>query len=140
MNEPAQIRDPNLLNPMFKAALDAWRLYASAYAAGYSIHYGETLRTQERQDWLWKEGRDNDHPKKTWTQTSVHQYGLACDIYLTDAQGNAVWDSLKYKQLYAVAPPSLFGLVHLGGIGDWVHLQYATAEDLAKTRAVSKAA
>jgi len=122
VTEPPQQRDLNLLKPNFRERLERWLTAARAAAAPLTIGIHETLRTPERQAWLWAQGRTRPGPKVTWTQHSKHQDGLAADFHLIK-NGAAVWDAPIYEALHRAVPPENFGLRTLPG--DLVHLELA---------------
>jgi hypothetical protein len=59
----------------------------------------EGLRTPERQAWLYAQGRSRPGPVVTWTTSSKHSQGLAADLKVTDAGGQA----RPYEALQRVA-------------------------------------
>lgn len=120
MTEPVQQRNLDLLNPAFRARFDAWLEAARAAAAPVEIGVHETLRSAERQAWLWASGRTRPGPIVTWTQHSKHQQGLAADWHLV-RDGRADWDAANYRELYSLVPPADFGLRTLEG--DLVHIE-----------------
>jgi hypothetical protein len=66
------VADPNLLEPVTRAAVEA--IIDDAAAHGISLMIFETYRSQERQALLFEQ-------KATQLRTvGVHHYGLACDI------------------------------------------------------------
>ena len=88
--EPLQIRDITRLEPALRIFIEALcARYAEAYP-GRTLKVLETLRTPERQEWLWQHGRGPNRElrkraKVTWTRVSRHQanaQGLAeaCDL------------------------------------------------------------
>lgn len=66
---------------------------------GYTIEVVETVRTQERQDALFAQGRTQPGPVVTWTRNSNHTAGLAADVTV-----NGGWtDRAGFEQLARVA-------------------------------------
>lgn len=55
-------------------------LSASAAASGHRLGIGETFRPQDRQDYLFQQGRSRPGPIVTWTLTSDHTNGRAIDF------------------------------------------------------------
>lgn len=122
MPEPAQQRSLDLLRPDFRKRLEAWLKVARVAAAPMTIGVHETLRSAERQAWLWEQGRSRPGQKVTWTRHSKHQDGVAADFHLIK-DGRAVWDAPVYEALHRAVPPENFGLRTLPG--DLVHLELA---------------
>ena len=60
-------------------------------AETYPILVIEGLRTQERQDQLYSQGRTRPGPIVTWTKTSKHTEGKAVDIVLLK-DGKIDWE------------------------------------------------
>lgn len=72
-----------------------------------------------------------NRPKRTWTLDSRHRWGLAADLAMIRREtGEAVWAQASWRWLYEVAPPGRYGLRHLGGVGDWVHVEFGCADAL----------
>lgn len=77
-------RDINLLNPLVKQNVQLFLDYCQKQ--GYKVGISETLRTKERQDYLYSLGRtDKSQPIRTNAKgsdmTSYHQWGLAFDFF-----------------------------------------------------------
>ena len=132
MSEPKRINDLNELRPDFKAAFLKWYNAANRYMAniGYAVGITETYRTQERQEWLYKQGRVQGFgtPGRpvTWTKDSNHGYRIAADFHIK--QGNvAKWDISLYQMLYENVPPEDYGLESLAPT-EWAHLQIKDAD------------
>jgi hypothetical protein len=128
----------------------AWIADANKFLAarGWSLQILETYRTAERQNELWRQGRNKNgavtDPKKivTYTTDSLHEYRLAFDwcparrdpktgkILEIPWQNPDLWDAV-----YAAVPPSKYGLEVLSW--ERPHLQiaggYATAKKLKIT-------
>jgi hypothetical protein len=75
------IRDPSALAPEFRARLDRV-LERMREEFGHSVEVLETLRSQERQDALYAQGRTRSGPVVTWTRNSAHLGGYAADVRL----------------------------------------------------------
>lgn len=73
-----EIREP--LTAMIKAAADE----------GVQLDVSETGRSQERQEYLFQQGRSRPGPQVTWTLNSDHAHGRAADLVSPTAQGY-VW-------------------------------------------------
>lgn len=127
MLEPKQERSLDLLRADFREKLDAWlQAVAEAFPA-YTAGVHETLRTPERQQWLWEQGRTRQGPIVTWTLDSNHLHGLAADFHVA-LNGKAIWDPKVYERVYAAVPPERFGLESLAPT-EWVHIQLADADN-----------
>ena len=94
------IRDLNVLAPKFRSALE--RVLATLTGLGFDPMVIETIRTPERQTWLWGFGRTYDDGRgvvtgaRTHLQT-WHGYGLAADIISASKRWNAplaFWEAL----------------------------------------------
>lgn len=77
-------RDINLLHPLVKQNVQLFLEYCTK--KGYKVGISETLRTVERQDYLYSLGReDKSQPIRTNAKgsdkSSYHQWGLAIDFY-----------------------------------------------------------
>lgn len=71
-------RDPNSLQPDVRDSLTA--MLAAAARDGHPLMLNEALRPQERQEWVFKQGRSVNGPIVTWTLTSDHTTGRAADL------------------------------------------------------------
>lgn len=62
----------------------------------------ETYRTQERQNWLYAQGRTRNlnSPKITWTRNSIHTLRNAVDL-IPQRNGQAIWNA-KDKETLAI--------------------------------------
>ncbi|MFN5582664.1 MAG: hypothetical protein ACK5BA_09175, partial [Gemmatimonas sp.] len=59
----------------------------------------ETTRSQERQDWLFEQGRTRGGPVVTWTRDSAHTRGAAVDVMI-----DSTWDNpAGYARLQRIA-------------------------------------
>lgn len=127
-HEPPQDRNLDGLHPIFRDALERYVAFAQGFTA-HQIRYGECRRSFERQLWLAAQGRANSERVRTKTLKSRHLYGLACDLYLIDLEGKAVWNTAVWAALYEAAPPEWFGLKHLIPF-EYVHLEALHADAL----------
>lgn len=61
---------------------------------GFEPILWETLRTRDRQDWLWQIGRTRETHRKpvTWTRNSRHMVGKAADIICA----KRLWDHPEF--------------------------------------------
>jgi peptidoglycan L-alanyl-D-glutamate endopeptidase CwlK len=83
------INDINRLSPAFRKKFDP--RWAEVKAKYPNAHVFETLRTQERQDWLYAQGRTRPGKIVTRTKKSNHADGNAVDIVFLDRNGNPTW-------------------------------------------------
>lgn len=127
MLEPKQERSLDLLRPDFREKLDAWLQAVAETFPAYTVGVHETLRTPERQQWLWEQGRSRPGSIVTWTLDSNHLHGLAADFHVA-VNGKAIWDPKVYERIYAAVPPERFGLESLAPT-EWVHVQLADADN-----------
>lgn len=82
MTDPSTAsRDLSLLAPKFRAAVEA--AIADCAAQGFPVKVAEALRSQERQAWLYAQGRTRPGSIVTHASTNLtswHGYGLAVDV------------------------------------------------------------
>ncbi|MEM1891694.1 MAG: hypothetical protein QW105_02190 [Nitrososphaerota archaeon] len=136
--EPPQIRDSDALHPVFGAPLAAYLEQANKVLTHVLIRPSETIRSVERQAWLFAQGRDPTmiaqgfRRQVTWTLDSMHLYGLAADLVMIRRSNNqAIWETTSWQWLYRVVPPTDFGLTSLAPT-EWVHLEHICAKELIK--------
>lgn len=88
--DTAAIRSEAALHPEVRIGLVA--LLEEARAMGIDIRISETDRTQNRQEWLFQQGRTRPDPRgpATYTLTSNHFGGRAADL-LTNTPGGYEW-------------------------------------------------
>lgn len=102
MTDPSTAsRDLSLLAPHFRERVEA--AIADCAAQGFPVKVAEALRSQERQAWLYAQGRTRPGPKVTNAPTNLtswHGYGLAVDVihatlgyqpHGKDARANEAW-------------------------------------------------
>ena len=87
---------------------------------GHDVHVVETARSQERQDFLYEQGRARAGAVVTWTRDSAHTRGEAVDVVVDGTWSNAD----GFARLQRIAREE--GLRTLG-IRDPGHLELATA-------------
>lgn len=87
---------------------------------GHDVTVVETARTQERQDWLYEQGRSRSGPVVTWTRDSAHTRGEAVDVLIDGSWDNAA----GFARLQRIAREE--GLRTLG-MKDPGHLELAGA-------------
>ncbi|MEN9507523.1 MAG: hypothetical protein RLZZ621_86 [Gemmatimonadota bacterium] len=66
---------------------------------GHDVRVVESVRSQERQDWLFEQGRSRDGQVVTWTRDSAHTRGEAVDVIIDGSYGN----SEAYARLQQIA-------------------------------------
>lgn len=94
----SQIRDISRLAP---AAQKACNLFmAECKREGVNIFITETLRTKERQQYLYQQGRTRPGQIVTWTLNSRHMTGLAWDIACS---GKSLYDTNVLKKAGEIA-------------------------------------
>ena len=71
-------RDLSDLDSDVVAGVEA--LLLQAQKAGHRLTINETYRSQDRQDWLFQQGRSRGGNLVTWTLTSDHSSGRALDL------------------------------------------------------------
>lgn len=112
---PAQDRNLDHLNQLFRTPLERWLAAARAWCQGRGLQIlvYETFRTAERQVYLFAQGRTRPGAVITYTLDSSHEYGLAADwVPLRLMGGHWVqdWSHETYAAVYAAVPPGQFGL------------------------------
>ncbi|MCA0375370.1 MAG: M15 family metallopeptidase [Gemmatimonadetes bacterium] len=55
---------------------------------GHDVQVVETVRSQDRQDWLFAQGRTRGGPVVTWTRDSAHTQGAAVDVMIDGGYTN----------------------------------------------------
>lgn len=82
------------VQPQMRALMERMR------AEGHQIQINETLRTQERQNFLFRRGRSLPGSPVTWTLTSSHRDGRAVDFLVN---GDASGRNAGYRDLWRIA-------------------------------------
>ena len=77
-NVTSACRDINSLQPLAKKACTLF--LAACAERGIEIFLTECYRSQERQDYLYQQGRTRPGKIVTWTRNSNHKSGMAWDI------------------------------------------------------------
>ena len=77
-NVTSACRDINSLQPLAKKACTLF--LATCLERGIEIFLTECYRSQERQDYLYEQGRRRPGKIVTWTRNSNHKSGMAWDI------------------------------------------------------------
>jgi hypothetical protein len=88
----------NSLHPEFKARLDRV-VERMKEEFGHTVQIVEGVRSQERQDFLYAQGRTQPGNIVTWTRSSKHTVGLAADVMIDGTYDNAV----GYQRLAEIA-------------------------------------
>jgi hypothetical protein len=89
---------------------------------GHDVQVVETARSQERQEWLFAQGRTRSGPVVTWTRDSAHTRGDAVDVIIDGS-----WDNAEgFGRLQRIAREE--GLRTLG-MKDPGHLELAKGQD-----------
>lgn len=98
MADPTAVcRKLDELHPVFRARVVAAVEQANRESAGKFDGFRrwvifETYRSQERQDWLYAQGRTRPGPRVTWTRRSAHTSRKAADVVWRDEAGRLRWD------------------------------------------------
>lgn len=93
-------RDVDALQPVAQKALRL--LFQECYKAGITdVFVTETLREQERQNYLYAQGRTRPGNVVTWTLNSNHTPGLAWDIAVAPPKG--LYDKTTIDRVGAIA-------------------------------------
>lgn len=119
-----------VLDPVFAQRLD--RVVERMTEAGYQVTIAETLRTPERQQALYAQGRSDTGPVVTWTLDSRHLSGTAADVRLHGRN-----ESAGYALMHRVAKEE--GLRTLGA-RDPGHLELPRPAAPGRATATSRGA
>lgn len=84
----APVNDADALAPEFRARLDRV-IERMKNEFGHDVELVETVRSQERQDHLFEQGRTRGGPVVTWTRDSAHLSGHAADVLVDGKYNNA---------------------------------------------------
>jgi hypothetical protein len=90
--EPPRQSGFSVLAPSF--AIRLWLGIRAANKEGLRVGLFESLRTNERQEWLWQQGRSRPGSIVTNARTSLtswHGYGLAGDLAFLSSRGEWFW-------------------------------------------------
>ena len=123
MTEPPTRKDLEGLKPEFRLKLTAALADVNRWCAKHHPEYRfvvvETVRTQERQDWLYASGRTRPGPIVTKVHESKHTKGVAADCVPmkgADLDWDAPQDVWDYYG-HALRRQELFWG------GDWTHFK-----------------
>ncbi|WP_342472478.1 M15 family metallopeptidase [Metasolibacillus sp. FSL H7-0170] len=112
MSVEATIRDLTELLPVGQTACRL--LFQECYKAGIrNIFITETYRSQERQNYLYAQGRTRPGPIVTWTLNSNHTSRLAWDIAVSPP--NVLYDAVILNKVGAIARK-----LNITWGGDWL--------------------
>lgn len=85
-------------------------------ALGHRVEVVEGMRSQARQDLLWRQGRELPGPRVTWTRSSLHTEGRAVDV-----QVDGGWTDIRaFAALQRIAAQEGLGTL---GMRDPGHLE-----------------
>lgn len=130
--EPARDRRLDSLHPLFRHPLEAWLDACVRRLPHVDVRVTETRRTEERQAWLFAQGREEPYlgaTRVTWTMDSRHRWGLAADLaMIRRSSGEAIWEIPSWRHLYQVVPLEPFGLKHIAP-AEWVHVELQWADE-----------
>lgn len=123
----APVRDPATLVPEFRARLE--RVVERMQSEfGHDVQLVETVRSQDRQDFLFAQGRTRGGEVVTWTHDSAHTRGDAADVIVDGSYSNPE----GFTRLQRIAREE--GLRTLGARDPGhLELQNVTRADVAST-------
>ena len=98
LNVATACRDINELSTLAQTACKLF--LATCKARGINIFITETYRSQDRQDYLYTQGRTREGNVVTWTKSSRHTSRRAWDIA---CNGNKLYDTAMLKKAGEVA-------------------------------------
>ena len=98
LNVATSCRDINELSTLAQTACKLF--LATCKARGINIFITETYRSQDRQDYLYAQGRTREGNVVTWTRSSRHTSRRAWDIA---CNGNKLYDTAMLKKAGEVA-------------------------------------
>jgi len=85
-----RINDIDELKPQMKKKVE--KLLQLAKENDLKVVVFETYRSQERQNWLYEQGRTRPGRIVTWTKNSRHKQREAVDMVFLDKNGNYTWN------------------------------------------------
>lgn len=118
------------------------RLINHCHERGINVQVAQALRTNAEQQALYDIGRSK--PGKVVTNakpgTSLHNYGVAVDLFFLNEKGEAHWNVNGFKKVWAIAVEiglDKLGLVWGGNFKsfvDYPHFQMGSSLEEAKKR------
>ncbi len=100
----------DVLEPDVKTRFE--QLREAARREGINLGVNETRRSQERQDWLFQQGRSRPGPIVTWTLTSDHREGRALDLRAPNQKGYEwLWNNAErfgFKSMGEIDPGHIY--------------------------------
>lgn len=120
MSEPRRISDLNELHPLVKQQAEL--LLEKCKANGLNAKIIETYRSQERQNYLYEQGRTRPGNIVTWTKNSNHTSRKAFDL-IQNVKGD------EYNTSFLIKVGSLAKQVGLDWGGDWKQKDYPHFEN-----------
>ena len=118
------VKDVDALHPQLRAKLDRV-IERMKNEYGNDVQVVETARSQDRQDWLYEQGRTRPGNIVTWTQNSAHTRGEAVDVIVDGSYSNAE----GFARLQRIAKEE--GLRTLG-VRDPGHLELSAIDTLGE--------
>lgn len=82
------VRTTEALSPELRAGVERV-IERMKQEYGHDVTIVESARSQERQDWLFEQGRSRGGPIVTWTRDSAHTRGEAVDVVVDGSWDNA---------------------------------------------------
>ncbi len=135
VREPSRQSSTAVLARVFREPFLHWLEVAEKRVPHVEFRVTETLRSRERQAWLYAQGREEPFlhaPRATWTMESRHRWGLAADLaMIRKSTGQAIWEIPSWRWLYEYVPLEPFGLRHIAPL-EWVHVELARADEVIK--------
>jgi hypothetical protein len=124
------VRDLEALHPELKIRVERV-VTRMREEYGHRVEVVETIRSQERQDALYAQGRTAPGERVTWTRESLHQHGRAADL-----QVDGSWSNREaYARLQKIAQEE--GLSTIGA-RDGGHVEWRDGSELAARRPMTK--
>lgn len=112
------------LNPTMEKRYLRWKNQASAQFPQFIFKEAWTRRTAQEQFSLWLQNTPTHWVTNMdgYKHPSLHQYGLAVDVFVIRKEGNGTdWSERVYLAIFSQVPPEKFGLEQIAG--ELGHLQ-----------------
>ncbi len=129
-------RDISQLNKVAQTAVTLF--FQECYKAGVHVFITETYRSQERQNYLYAQGRTRAGKVVTWTKNSRHTGRMAWDIGATTVNGNKdIYNTTIIKKAGAIAKK--LGITWGGtwSTPDYPHFEVASSWKIPKGYSIS---